>query len=137
MSARSQFFDTNILVYAFVKSVPRAQEARQLLSLGGVVSVQILNEFAAVMRRKLGLDVKAVRELIAEIVVRCPDPRPLTLDTHRVGMRLCERYGFSIYDGTMIAAALEAGCRVLYTENLQHGQVIEGLRIENPFKQLS
>lgn len=104
-----------------------------MLSLGGVVSVQILNEFAAVMRRKVKLEVKAVRQLIDEIMAHCPQPRPLTLDTHRVGMRLCERYGFSIYDGTMIASALEAGCRVLYTEDLQHGQVIDGLRIVNPF----
>jgi len=48
-------------------------------------------------------------------------------------MRLCQRYGFSIYDGTVVASALETGCRVLYTEDLQHGQVIDGLRIENPF----
>lgn len=133
MSTSKPFFDTNILVYAFVKSGTRTQEAQQRLSLGGVISVQILNEFAAVMRRKLLLDVKAVRELIDEIMIHCPRPRPLTLDTHRMGMRLCERHGFSIYDGTMIASALEAGCTTLYTEDLQHGQAIEGVRIVNPF----
>lgn len=136
MNSPRQFFDTNILVYAFVKSDRRMPRAQQILSSGGVVSVQILNEFAAVMRRKLLLDVRAVRELIDEIMVHCPRPRPLTLDTHHVGMRLCERYGFSIFDGTMIASALEAGCRVLYTEDLHHGQEIEGLRIDNPFHAL-
>jgi len=133
LNSPTPFLDTNVLVYAFVESSQKAPKARQLLSQGGALGVQILNEFAAVMRRKLRLDVGAVRELIDEILIHCPHPRPMTLDTHRMGMRLCERYGFSIYDGAMIASALEAGCRVLYTEDLQHGQVIEGLRVENPF----
>jgi predicted nucleic acid-binding protein len=133
LTTRSPFFDTNVLVYAFVNSESRTIKAQHLLSEGAVVSVQILNEFAAVMRRKFDLEVRKVAELIAEILVHCPQPRPLTLETHRAGMRLCERYGFSIYDGTMIASALEAGCRVLHTEDLQHGQAIEGLRIVNPF----
>lgn len=133
MNSPRPFFDTNVLVYAFVKSDPRMPQAQKILSSGGVVSVQILNEFAAVMRRKLLLDVRAVRELIDEIMVHCPQPRSLTLDTHRVGMRLCQRYGFSIFDGTMIASAQEAGCSVLLTEDLHHDQIIEELRIVNPF----
>jgi predicted nucleic acid-binding protein len=43
------------------------------------------------------------------------------------------RYKYSIWDGLIVAAALDAGCKILYTEDLQHGQVVEGLRIENPF----
>ena len=48
-------------------------------------------------------------------------------------MRICERYGYSVYDGLIIAAAVEGDCTRLYSEDLQHGQIIEGLRIENPF----
>jgi predicted nucleic acid-binding protein len=55
------------------------------------------------------------------------------LETHRAALRICERYGYSVYDGLILASALEGGCKKLYSEDLQHGQVIEGLRIENPF----
>jgi predicted nucleic acid-binding protein len=127
------FFDTNILVYPFSQSAAKTAVARNLLGGGGVVSIQILNEFAAVMRTKLKLDLPRVRRQIEDVMNNCPDPRPLTPETHRAGMRLCERYGFSIYDGTMIASALEANCTILYTEDLHHGQLINGLRIENPF----
>ena len=127
------FFDTNVLIYALAGSGPKTRIAEVLLIEGGVVSVQILNELAAVLRRKIVGDFIKVRELIEEVVRNCPDPLALSLPTHRIGMGLCERYGFSIYDGTMIASALEAGCRILYSEDLQHGRVIEGLRIENPF----
>jgi predicted nucleic acid-binding protein len=63
----------------------------------------------------------------------CPDPLPLTLDTHRAALRICARYGFSVYDGLILAAAVEARCSRLLTEDLEHGQVVEGVRIENPF----
>ena len=127
------FFDTNVLVYAFEFTEAKTPVAARLLAEGGVVSVQVLNEFAAAMRRKFRRDLNRTQKLIDEILRNCPDPRSITLETHRAGMRLCQRYGFSIYDGTVVASALETGCRVLYTEDLQHGQVIDGLRIENPF----
>jgi predicted nucleic acid-binding protein len=63
----------------------------------------------------------------------CPDPLPLTLETHRAALRICERYGFSMYDGLILAAAVEGRCTKFYSEDMQHGQVVEGLRIENPF----
>ena len=50
-------------------------------------------------------------------------------------LRIKGRWKFSFYDALIVAAALEAGCKRLYSEDLQHGQRIEGLRIENPFKQ--
>ncbi len=86
----------------------KTQIAETVLAGGGVVSVQILNEFASVMRSKFKQNIGRVRLLIDEVLIDCPDPRPLTLETHRTGLLLSERYGFSIYDGTMIASALEA-----------------------------
>jgi predicted nucleic acid-binding protein len=135
LTHRRAFLDTNILVYAFAESGTRTPIAANLLADGGVVSVQILNEFAAVMRRKFKVELSLIARFIEKTLKVCPGPLPLTMETHRAGMRLCGRYGFSVYDGTMIASALEAGCGVLYTEDLQHGQVIDGLRIENPFVQ--
>lgn len=133
MSHGLNFFDTSILVYAFAESGTRTSIAENLLAEGGVFSVQVLNEFVAVVRRKFNADFDRAQRFIDKTLQRCPDPSPLTLATHRTGVRLCARYGFSIYDGVLIAAALEAGCKIIYTEDLQHGQVIDGLRIENPF----
>lgn len=132
MSA-DRFFDTNVLVYAYSRVGYRTETARQLLLDGGVVNVQVLNEFASVAQAKLGLTWTEVRQAIEKIVILCPNPRPISIATHLRALALCERYGFSIWDGLIVAAAVEAGCTKLLTEDLQHGQTIEGLLIENPF----
>jgi len=131
--AGSTFLDTNIILYAYSFAGRRTEQAERLLLEGGIVSVQVLNEFVSGARKKLRMEWTEVRTAIQRIVTQCPNPRPLSFQTHEAAFRICERYGFSIYDGTMIASALEAGCKVLCTEDLQHGQVIDGLRIQNPF----
>jgi predicted nucleic acid-binding protein len=133
MSADS-FLDTNVLVYANSRDDYRTDIARQLLLSGGVVGVQVLNEFAAVARAKLGFAWAEVQEAIENIVILCPNPRPLTVEIHLRALGLSKRYGFSIWDGLIVAAAAGAGCSKLLTEDLQHGQILEGLRIENPFR---
>lgn len=130
------FLDTNVLVYANSKGDDRTAAARQLLLDGGVVGVQVLNEFASVARAKLALTWAEVQEAIENILILCPNPRPLGIETHLRALGLSKRYGFSIWDALIVAAAAEAGCSTLYTEDLQHGQVIDGVRIENPFKAL-
>jgi predicted nucleic acid-binding protein len=129
------FFDTNILIYAVAKGDPRTSKAEELLASGGFISVQSLNEFVAVARRKLGMTWKATRELLDLICVLCPDPVPISLDMHKMALRVGEKYGYSIYDALIIAAALEAGCGTLHSEDLQDGQVInQQLTIRNPFR---
>ena len=129
------FFDTNILIYAVAKNDPRTSKAEGLLESGGLISVQSLNEFVAVARRKLGMTWKATRELLDLICVLCPDPVPISLDMHKMALRVGEKYGYSIYDALIIAAALEAGCGTLHSEDLQDGQVInQQLTIRNPFR---
>ena len=129
------FFDTNILIYAVAKNDPRASRAEELLAGGGLISVQSLNEFAAVARRKLGMSWKATREFLDLICVLCPDPVPISLDTHKVALRVADKYSYSIYDALILAAALEAGCRTLHSEDLQDGQVInQQLTIRNLFR---
>jgi predicted nucleic acid-binding protein len=130
----SAFFDTNVLVYAVVQDDPRSQQAEDLIAEGGRVSVQVLNEFAAVMRRKARMPWDEVRFAIENIEALCPDPLPITLDTHREALAIAERYGYRIYDALMVASALEARCTTLYSEDLHDGQVIERqLTIRNPF----
>jgi len=134
MNAKA-FFDTNVLVYIVGQEDERTAVAEALVAGGGVLSVQVLNELAAVARRKLGLTWDEVGEALAAIRVLCPSPVALTIETHEAGLRIAAQYQFHIHDALVAAAALEAGCTTLYSEDLQDGQVIDGcLTIRNPFK---
>jgi len=128
------FIDTNVLIYAVAKNDPRASKAEALLASSGVVSIQSLNEFVSVSRRKLGMSWKQVNEFLDLICILCPDPVPISLDTHKAALAIAKRYGYSIYDALVATAALEAGCKTLYSEDLQDGQIINRqLTIRNPF----
>ena len=129
------FFDTNVLIYAVAKNDPRAPKAEALLASGGIVSVQSLNEFVSVARRKLSMSWKQVKEFLDLICILCPRPVPVSLDTHKTAVVIAEKYGYGIYDALVASAALEAGCGTLYSEDLQDGQIINRqLTIRNPFR---
>jgi predicted nucleic acid-binding protein len=129
------FLDTNVLIYAVAKNDPRASKAEALLASGGMISIQSLNEFVSVARRKLGMSWKEVRKFLDLICVLCPNPVPISLDTHKAALAIAEKYGYSIYDALVASAALEAGCKTLYSEDLQDGQIINRqLTIRNPFR---
>ncbi len=133
MSAADSFFDTSVLLYLLSKDSNKADRVEQLLAKRGTISVQVLNEFAAVAMRKLKMPLSEVREILGTIRAVC-NVEPITVTTHDRGLAINERYGFSLYDSMLIAAALIADAKVLYSEDLQHGQVIDGqLRIVNPF----
>ncbi len=133
MSAAKRFFDTNLLLYLFSASAAKADAVEELLAEGGFASVQVLNEFAAVARRKLKMSYAEIAESL-DTLCSILQVMPLTLETHRQGMDIAERYGFSVYDSMIIASALEAGCDQLLTEDLQHSQRIgESLQVINPF----
>ena len=135
MSA-SAFFDTHVFVYAIVQGDPRSQKAQDLIAEGGAVSVQVLNEFVDVVRRKARMPWDEVRFAIENIKALCPDPLPITFDTHREASEIAEKYGYGIYDALIVASALEARCAILYSEDMQDGQVIDKtLTIRNPFRQ--
>ncbi len=130
----SSFFDTNILIYAATTGDPRTNLARTLLRTGGLVSVQVLNELVAVLRRpKFGFSWDEIRDTLADICVFCPEPVPLTLRIHETALEIAERYGYGIYDSLVIATALEFSCATLYSEDMQNGQQIQDLTIRNPF----
>jgi predicted nucleic acid-binding protein len=130
---RGQFFDTSILVYAHTTGDRRTETALELLLGGGVISVQTLNEFTSVARVKLGFPWSRIQSAVSQILVLCPSPRPLGVDTNLRALEISSRYGFSIWDSLIVASAVEARCSMLLTEDMQHGQLVEGLRIENPF----
>ena len=133
MSAADTFFDTNILLYLLSADTAKADRVEQLLGERGTISVQVLNEFASVAVRKLKMPLIDVREILDTIRAVC-SVEPVTVETHDRGLAIYERYGFSLYDSVLVAAALIASAKVLYSEDLQHGQVIDDqLRVVNPF----
>lgn len=130
----ASFFDTNVLIYLVSSDLPKADRAEAILAEGGTISVQVLNEVANVARRKMGMswsDTHALLEMLRGLVT----VHPLTVETHEAGLELAERYGLSLYDSMIAAAALLAGCDRLWSEDMQHGMLLEGaVRIMNPFR---
>ena len=94
----------------------------------------MLNEFVSTARKKLKTDWADIREKLRLVQVACGDPLPLTEKVHSLAVQIAERYGFHIYDANIVACALLAGCTTLYSEDMQSGQRIERLVIENPFR---
>ena len=132
------FLDTNILIYALVSrqgaSIDRrAVVAEQKLGEGGTVSVQVLSELCDVLSRKFGLSWPQIDKRLEVIATFCGPALPLTAETHKFAVGMSLRHKFRIYDAMILAAAAKAGCATVYTEDMQHGQVVEGVRIENPF----
>jgi predicted nucleic acid-binding protein len=133
----SAFLDSNVLVYAFSRD-ERAFVARELLQAGLTISVQTLNEFANVARRKLRMNWHEVREALEIIRASCSAILPLDVATHEEALRLAERYGYPMFDSLIMASALRANSEILWSEDMQHGMVIGGrLRIANPFRKES
>jgi predicted nucleic acid-binding protein len=132
------FLDTNVLIYAVALDDPRNARAEELLATGATISVQILNEFVSVARRKLSMPWPDVKEALDAFRVLCPFPLPITVELHEAALKISEQFGYGIYDGMVVAAALEAGCAILYSEDFQNGQTIDGrLTIRNPFARSS
>jgi len=139
MSGNRRFVDTNILVYAHDTSAGTKQEnARALVeqlwnTRDGCVSVQILQEFFVTVTRKIPkpLDAAAAKEIIADLsrwYVHVP-----AADDVLAAIGLHQRTGISFWDAMMIRSAVEIGCGVIYSEDLSHGQLYDGARVENPF----
>ncbi len=128
----ADFVDTNVVLY-LLDGGPKADRAEEVLAQGPLVSVQVLNEAMVNCRRKAGLNWDETRRFLAGIEALCP-VEDLTLQTHQVGRALAERYGFSVYDSMIVAAALIADCTTLFTEDMQDDLLVEGqLRLVNPF----
>lgn len=128
-----RFLDTNVLIYAFAADDPRNARAEALLSEGGVIGVQVLNEFANVAHRKLGWGWPAVESALGAITELADSVRPLTLDIHSRALKFARAGALSFYDALIVAAAAEAGCRLLLTEALQHGRKFDSVTVRNPF----
>jgi len=136
MSARS-FFDTNVLVYADDKAAPAKQRraldliAEHRRDATGVVSLQVLQEYFVTVTRKLHVDSHIARrkvELLAEFDVAAPGVADIlaAIDLHRL-------HRFSFWDALVLRSAKQAGCRVVFSEDMQETREIDGVHIVNPF----
>lgn len=130
----SFFIDSNVCLYAFDRSGVKKGKAIDLFAASGaVVSTQVLMETANVARKKLGLEADRIIKAIDFISSLC---KVQSLTRHHVDQALVihSRYYFSIYDSLIVATSLLAECSILYSEDLQHNQVVEEkLTIINPF----
>jgi len=128
------FLDTNVILCAASSDKSKAARAGVLIEAGGLISVQVLNEIANVARRKMALAWPEVH-LLLSTVRGLLEVAPLTIETHRQGLALSERYELSVYDAMIAAAALEGGCKTLWSEDMQDGMVVnDRLTVRNPFR---
>ena len=126
--------DTNVVVYAFEHGSRRGR-ALELLDAEAIISVQVLNEYANAIRRKYAREWKDIADDLEAI--RCAVARvdPVTDDANREALRLVERYRLAWFDAVLLAVALAGGARTIYSEDMQHGLLIDGtLRIVDPFR---
>jgi predicted nucleic acid-binding protein len=130
----SRFFDTNILIYAFAANDPRSARAEALIADGGVIGAQVLNEFTNVMRRQLRWRWEQIEAALAVVEELLGSAGSLTRAVHARAVVLARNHELSFYDALIVAAALDAGCKMLCSEDLQHGQKFGTLRVENPFR---
>lgn len=133
MPGHKAFIDTNILLYLLSADTDKANQTETILQTGGSISVQVLNELTQVARRKLAMSWLEIEEVIMLIRSIC-HTLPLTIETHDRGRQVAERYKLNVYDAMIVASALLGDCETLYTEDMQHGLLIDDqLRICNPF----
>jgi predicted nucleic acid-binding protein len=130
------FLDTNVVIYSFSErdSIKR-EAARALVEADGAwISTQVLSELANVLTRRLGVPAPEARERVMSIAAGCEvvlvSP-PIVYDA----LRIKERLGYNFFDSQIIAAALACGAATLYSEDLHHGQTVDGrLSIRSPFR---
>ena len=125
--------DSNILLYLHDKSDKIKRDiAKNILSDNPKVSTQVISEFINVARRQLDLSKPDIVTYCADLLKDC-EVIPVSCDTLINAAGLIRKYDFQIFDSIIVASALEAGCTVLYSEDMQHGLVIDTLTIVNPF----
>lgn len=134
------FIDTNVLIY-WVDDSARADLVEELLAGESVISVQVLNEFANVLRKKRAMRIADIKTLSNTLIGTC-EVHNLSALTHRTALELMERYKLSLYDANIVASAGLSGCSILYSEDMQNGLNISfpeslqvsSLSIHNPFQ---
>lgn len=128
------FFDSNVLIYSLSDEYPKNQIAQQLLNQTQVaISTQVINEFCNVMIKKKYVDFDKLTYIISAF---CNEYEIVLVDAYLIieALNIKNRYHYSYWDSLIIAGSLKAKATILYSEDMQHGQVIDNqLTIINPF----
>jgi predicted nucleic acid-binding protein len=133
MNAKKIFFDTNALLYLLSSDNNKADWISQNLQQSNVISVQVLNEFTSASLRKIKISNTELDEFL-DLFKSTFSVRAIDVETFDTGLMVSRRYGYQHYDAMIIASALQAGCERLYSEDMQHRQIIDKrLQIVNPF----
>ena len=120
-------------MYSVSDEAEKTNVGNELLAKGGVICVQVLNEFVNVARRKRKLSWPEIA--VSQAIFREGlHVVPVTIETQERGLWLTQNHSFALYDAMIVAAAELAGCSVLYTEDMQAGLVTGGVTLRNPFK---
>jgi predicted nucleic acid-binding protein len=127
------FVDSNIVLYLLSGDVTKADRAQALLEAGGVISVQVLNEVTSVCLRKLKMPWQEVDALLLAVKAAC-NVLPLTVTSHEKAIEIAKRFQLSFYDANIVATAIISGAQVLWSADMHSGLLIDGLVIQNPFK---
>jgi predicted nucleic acid-binding protein len=133
MNANKIFFDTNTLLYLLSTDNNKANWVSKNLQQSNVISIQVLNEFTSASLRKIKLTSAELDEFL-DLFTSTFNVRSMDMGTFETGLTVSRRYGYQHHDAMIIAAALQAGCERLYSEDMQHQQIInKRLEIVNPF----
>jgi predicted nucleic acid-binding protein len=130
------FLDTNVLVYLYSEDEPGKQSIAVSIfdNVHCMTSTQVLNEFCSVCLRKLKMPSSQIQMSISEIAENC-EICYIDRETIQKALSLHSEYGYTYYDCLVLSSALQNGCNCLYSEDMQHNQIInKNLQIINPFQ---
>ena len=129
------FIDSNVLIYAYSDEERKRGKALDIIKMNeSIISIQVINEFVNVVKKKFNKENDEILEALQEIEQQLVIWDNFNLHLTKKAINLNEIYKYSYYDCLIIAAALEADCSILYTEDMHHDQLIEDkLRITKPF----
>jgi len=126
------FIDSNVVLYLFSSDTVKADRAESLLQSGGLISVQVLNEVAAVCLRKLKMTWEEIDAVLETLKSTCK-VLPVTLASHEKAVGLAKRFQISLYDANIVATAILSGADTLFSEDMQNGMSMESVTVVNPF----
>jgi predicted nucleic acid-binding protein len=126
------FIDSNVILYLLSGDAAKADRAEAILSKGGIVSVQVLNEVTSVCQRKLKMNWDEIDSVLQTVKAAC-DIVPLTVESHEKAVQISRRYQLSFYDANICASALLSDAKTLLSEDMQNGLQIDGMIVVNPF----
>jgi len=127
------FIDSNIILYSFMEASDKSAVARKILSEENcIISSQVVGEVCNNLRKKSGYTAEELKHVIngfySEFSII-----PVSSEIYLKAVNILQNYSISFWDSVIIAAAIESGCGVLYSEDMQHGLSIDSMRIVNPF----